>query len=150
MCIHSIPKLGVDKTMFWRLEGWNPIYSGNGKLSPERIFQFPTQSLVSDHFWKSGEVGTYLGAKYMYLKERKIIVCEKKIKHDKTKSFSQFPNTYILVLSFGCKKMPPFGILTDEETQPFMIPFCGVKNIRFNLNWFDLCRQYKVSRQESK
>ena len=58
MCIHSIPKLGVDKTMFWRLEGWNPIYSGNGKLSPERIFQFPTQSLVSDHFWKSGEVGS--------------------------------------------------------------------------------------------
>ena len=72
MCIHSIPKLGVDKTMFWRLEGWNPIYSGNGKLSPERIFQFPTQSLVSDHFWKSGEVCMYIDTYlYVYLNRHK-------------------------------------------------------------------------------
>ena len=78
MCIHSIPKLGVDKTMFWRLEGWNPIYSGNGKLSPERIFQFPTQSLVSDHFWKSGEVGSrYLV--YVSKGKKNHCVCEKKI-----------------------------------------------------------------------
>ena len=101
MCIHSIPKLGVDKTMFWRLEGWNPIYSGNGKLSPERIFQFPTQSLVSDHFWKSGEVGSrYLV--YVSKGKKNHCVCEKKI-CNMTKP-KLFPNFQIHTTKFWMQK----------------------------------------------